>query len=1461
MQDHAGFGKNIGVYVNFHRPAELTPLITFHPCIPEIAKRYGQLDSQIERGRISASDAINDYAWVVKDGTLGMARLASAVPTQADDSELSIPFIITTREEDRDGDVVNPRGIQLHNFKHNPVCSFGHFQNPGHPLPVAKCKSPDGRITVFPEDNLARCVMYFDREDEFAVKVYKKYKSGYLNATSIAFCPIQAQRRDREAEKGLYDRAQHERSPMTPAGWLFESVDLTEIACVPVPANAGAIRDWMDQDKELTNVQRKGLAPYAAKSIGRSFSGWCPPGTVACPDGSCRVAKALPALPGEPEDFTDEPDEDDSEDKVPTWDAVVDGKAWRSVKAMTEADAKYIVQVEIDQVRRKEMPPDYTECQFRERFPKPKITVKGPYNVGSKRPPKSVSKAFQQFAPNIPVLITKNGMDYKFIGEPLAIEQQLPQERWNKSLGSAFDAMPELQMGEAEKVQAATTHRVAAKYLGCQIKDLHQSSVMVPSPRMGTFLSGLKRVLAEYRVVEVRNVGDHSEQPPVYETIQLNSKSRDNFLVHGTMFMESVAPRGKRANPRQMFKGLGVVGKGLKENIDEQKEEEFKRACKNEGIKVRITNRIPGIGKTEFECLSGGAEAAKFGRLAQQYKGSGPHNNYGGGIGDKRFVVKFRPEWGGLNVTVITQRADAQLNQSVTDRAWTWAKANNFLKGEAFALSGEFLPRTDESFDDVFLEPRNIRSVQRTLDLFNKKGLDFANRGVIMTGPPGTGKTLSGRIIRNQAKGTFIWVSSRDFHASGSVGGLSGAFEMAKELAPAIVFMEDVDNWLEGRTIDLLKSEMDGIARSKGVLTILTTNFPEQLPEALIDRPGRFHDVLNFDLPAEDARREMLRKWLPDVPQSSIESAVEKSAGYSGAHVYELAHFAKTLNEQDDMGPAEAVTEALAKVEQQRDLITKLQLSGSNYDPLRNSRRKRGDPVKYTKEAPAMVAKGLGKVGKSCDCDGGGCGRCSVAKGAFQPDPGEKPQDFVKRVHVTTARQAGQQGEGFYVSGNGARDVLAGPFPTQNAAIEAINSASRKSLKGFEGRGGSQSLLPTRPVEEIFERMTAQLNRDPQALALPEFSEWKAAVTEHYVNLRTADTRMNHRRALEQAYSALVSAAKRVGVNVPRMQMPPDGAKQLVKKGENVLVRDIRPGDQLPGKGVVRYVDEHEGGISLTFDDGAKYNYPATGRVVVSGRGKSLVRKGTYNVIAINRGGYEVLIRVDAATQEEAKTKVQGRSDVVRVNSVSQAGKSVKKDANSLKADAARILQGYLTTPSAGRFQQAWDRLREAGFDVDLRREPNEQNARALLWIAQNKSLVRKYRGPYRPVNRGAQWWVVDADGQDVAGPFRDAGSAKTEALTWDEEMGGPLRRRSMPKSYCRRKQLAESGGTSGGYTVPVSDVLDVPTAPENGVCVTCDGTGECQSCGGLGMTGNAPCELCGGTGECADCAEVLEGV
>ena len=311
-----------------------------------------------------------------------------------------------------------------------------------------------------------------------------------------------------------------------------------------------------------------------------------------------------------------------------------------------------------------------------------------------------------------------------------------------------------------------------------------------------------------------------------------------------------------------------------------------------------------------------------------------------------RLVVKF--EDCGYGVSISGYGTTSDLLSGILERTWEWARTNNFLKGEAFSFAGGFLRRGGDGWDDLILPSRNAEPVARAVKKLEDDGAGAASRGMIFMGPPGTGKTLAGRVMLNSSKATFIWLSAKDFWQTGAMGGICGALELARELAPSIVFMEDVDNWLSDYTMDALKTELDGISRASGVLTVLTTNYPERLPEALIDRPGRFSDVLSFDLPDAAARERMLRKWTSGATDEQIGAAVEATDGYSGAHLYELASFARTLAaESGEKSAGECLATALAKLAEQRELITQAQLSGSNY-------RARGRAL----EAPAVKAAG-----------------------------------------------------------------------------------------------------------------------------------------------------------------------------------------------------------------------------------------------------------------------------------------------------------------------------------------------------------------------------------------------------------------------------------------------------------------------------------------------------------------------
>ncbi|KKK91962.1 hypothetical protein LCGC14_2707680, partial [marine sediment metagenome] len=290
-------------------------------------------------------------------------------------------------------------------------------------------------------------------------------------------------------------------------------------------------------------------------------------------------------------------------------------------------------------------------------------------------------------------------------------------------------------------------------------------------------------------------------------------------------------------------------------------------------------------------------------------------------------AVNYSPNWFGLDVSFATSLNHREWNKTQLAKSLEWAKKNNKLKGEKFALNGEFLESSDDAWDNLILETKSKDAVFKSIRQLEKRGEKSPSRGLLFVGRPGTGKTKTGRVMLNEADSTFIWVSSRDFRRPDPLKALSLAFSMARDLAPSVLFIEDVDTWLHGVAVDLLKTELDGVRQNTGMITVLTSNFPEKLPDALLDRPGRFHHVIDFVLPGKAERREMIEKWAGDVDEETMEDLIEKTDGFSGSHMKELVDFAKLIMDDDEVEIGEALLRSLQRLMEQKELIDQIRAS------------------------------------------------------------------------------------------------------------------------------------------------------------------------------------------------------------------------------------------------------------------------------------------------------------------------------------------------------------------------------------------------------------------------------------------------------------------------------------------------------------------------------------------------------
>ena len=309
---------------------------------------------------------------------------------------------------------------------------------------------------------------------------------------------------------------------------------------------------------------------------------------------------------------------------------------------------------------------------------------------------------------------------------------------------------------------------------------------------------------------------------------------------------------------------------------------------------------------------------------------------------DRKFIVKFEPCFYGLQAQIITRREDREWNKDLLLKVKKWVKENNKLKGEAFCLSGEFIDRMDIKWEDVIL-PKVIKgAVMKGANQLNKNGKDSVSRGMMFIGKPGTGKTLSGKAMMSNLKDkTFIWVSARDFEKLNYKMTLTLAFDLARQLNPVVLFMEDIDSWLkEGTMMDLLKTELDGLQENKGLITVLTSNNPEEFPDALLDRPGRFHDVLEFSLPNKELRERMIKEWsgIKDFTDEELKKLIHYTKEFSGAHMRELIDFAKMIASDDKVDLKKALFESLDKLIEQRELVERIKKNRKNKEDQREDK-------------------------------------------------------------------------------------------------------------------------------------------------------------------------------------------------------------------------------------------------------------------------------------------------------------------------------------------------------------------------------------------------------------------------------------------------------------------------------------------------------------------------------------------
>ncbi len=190
-------------------------------------------------------------------------------------------------------------------------------------------------------------------------------------------------------------------------------------------------------------------------------------------------------------------------------------------------------------------------------------------------------------------------------------------------------------------------------------------------------------------------------------------------------------------------------------------------------------------------------------------------------------------------------------------------------------------------------------------------------KGILIYGPPGTGKTLLAKAVATESESNFIQVkgpSLLSMWVGKSEEGVRKVFERAKQVAPCIVFFDEIDalastrgrevgNNVTERVLNQLLAEMDGIEELHDVVVVAATNRPDMLDSALL-RPGRFDRIIGIYAPDKAEREAIFKvhtKNMPLTKDVNIKLLAEKTPGCSGADIEAICKEAGMLALREDI--------------------------------------------------------------------------------------------------------------------------------------------------------------------------------------------------------------------------------------------------------------------------------------------------------------------------------------------------------------------------------------------------------------------------------------------------------------------------------------------------------------------------------------------------------------------------------
>lgn len=280
----------------------------------------------------------------------------------------------------------------------------------------------------------------------------------------------------------------------------------------------------------------------------------------------------------------------------------------------------------------------------------------------------------------------------------------------------------------------------------------------------------------------------------------------------------------------------------------------------------------------------------------------------------------YRVEWQGHTLHLV--KAEWRLGYSESSYVWVIAASQEVARAYALDVArktnepedtvlvfhGSCWNRSKEhwqaiqsaSFDDLVLASamkEQLRSDFRRFisarESYEAHGVAW-RRGALFLGPPGNGKTHALRALLRELAIPALYVQSVKARYETEEANLRRVFDRARQLVPCALVLEDLDALVNAENRSFFLNQLDGFEKNVGLVVVATTNHPERIDAAILDRPSRFDRKYTFALPALDERRAYLLAWQKKLAERTgfreedATALAERTETFSFAYLKEL---------------------------------------------------------------------------------------------------------------------------------------------------------------------------------------------------------------------------------------------------------------------------------------------------------------------------------------------------------------------------------------------------------------------------------------------------------------------------------------------------------------------------------------------------------------------------------------------